>query len=146
MNYLPFVTILFILLVILFLLIKPITFDRQKNNVYANEIKLYFNKLIHQELKSIANNGTEEDYSANDNYRAEIIAILNKNPYYATSSLEEQEFIFLAKKRERISGQINELESKFYLNQISNHDYETEKANLTKLLRKTEEEIAPYIA
>lgn len=146
MNYLPFVTILLILLVILFLLIKPITFDRQKNNVYANEIKLYFSKLINQELKSIANNGSEEDYSANDNYRAEIIAILNKNQDYATSDIEEQEFIFLAKKREQIARQINELESSFYLNQISNQAYETEKANLTKLLRKTEEEIAPYIA
>lgn len=145
MNYLSFVTILFILLVILFLLIKPIIGDRQKNIIYGDEINLYFNKLILHELKLISSICSKDDYISRENYLAEIIAILNKNPYYATSSLEEQEFIFLAKKREHISRQINELESKFYLNQISSHDYKAEKETLTNLIKKTDIEIAPYI-
>lgn len=149
MNYLPFVTILLILLVILFLLIRPLTFDRQKNNIYSNEIYLYFDKLIDHELKQIVNNNSEQleqELAFEENYRAEIVALLNKHPDYATSEIEEQEFIFLAKKRKHIARQINELESSFYLNQISNQTYETEKANLTNLLKKTETEIAPYIA
>lgn len=146
MSYLPFITILFILLVILLLLIRPIIGDRQNNKFSDNGTNLYFSKLIDHEIRLLANNCSEEDYIAKENYRAEIAALLNKNQDYATSDLEEQEFIFLAKKREHISKRIEELESRFYLNQISNHDYEAEKANLTKLLEKTDRDIAPYIA
>lgn len=146
MNYLPFVAIIIILLFILFLLIKPIIEDRPKKIVYDNDINLYFNKLINHELKLISNNTIENDLLSGENYRSEIVSILNKNQDYVTSSLEEQQFILLAKKREQIVRRIKELDSMLYLNQISRHDYEVDRANLNSLLKKTEIEITPYIA
>jgi len=148
MSYSSIATIVLILLVILFLMVKPLIGERDNHQKRSNSnelVDLYFNKLIDQEL-NIESESVKEYLTATEIYRVEIIAQLRINQNYAYSSIEEQEFIFLVKKKEQITRYIKKLEASYYLNGLESNTYETRKASLAYLLKKTEDEIAPFIA
>lgn len=148
MTYLPIITIIFILFVILFLMVKPLISNYdipQKNFNFDEKVDLYFDKLIDYELK-LKSEPNNEYLTASENLKAEIIAQLKLNIDYANSNTEEHEFIFLAKKKAYIARQINLLETSYYLNELDRNVYVEKIATLTSLMKKTEDELAPFIA